>query len=172
MASVLAQKTLVGTVGSIYELRSVGAKKTSVLDFSVAITPRKKTGDNEWADGITNWQTVTVWNKLADNVSTSLKKGDRVIVHGREDMKDGYTNKEGIEVAPKPIVIADYVGIELSYNGAESHREPSASRRSAPAQSSPSPAPITEPKSATTNDADDFFGDDDFKFESDGEVSF
>ena len=163
MASVIVQKTVVGTVGSVYDLRTVGQKQQSVLDFSVASTPRKNV-DGEWVDGTTNWTTITVWGRLADNVSASLKKGDRVIAYGREEMKDGYTNKEGVEVAARPILVADFVGLELSYAAAESKREASSggARKAAPAAAS-KPAAVSKP--AATDE--DIFGEDELSDDGD-----
>ena len=79
--AVLAHQTLVGTVGRIYELRTVGKDNREVIDFSVAVTDRKRDGD-DWVDGETYWMTVTAWNRLAKNIAESLRAGDRVIVDG------------------------------------------------------------------------------------------
>ena len=119
--AILATQILVGNVGRVYELRTVGKNNTPVIDFSMAITPRKKDGD-EWVDGETYWVNVTAWNKLAENVEASFKSGDRVFVVGRTDMKEGYQNREGENVPPRPIVVADFAGLEVSYAPAESKR--------------------------------------------------
>ena len=157
--AVLAQQTIVGTVGSVYDLRTVGAKETPVVEFSVAVTPSRKDGD-KWVDGETYWINVTVWNRQAKHVSASLKKGDRVMVIGRTQMKEGYTNKDGIEVAARPILIADHVGIELSFTDASSDRKVSSDGESRPAQKEAAPKKEEAP-------AEDIFADDDFDFEDD-----
>jgi single-strand DNA-binding protein len=162
--AVLAQKILVGTIGRVYELRTIGTKSTSVIDFSVAVTPRKKDGDN-WVDGETNWQNVTAWNRLAENVAASLKPGDRVIVWGREDMKPGYTNKDGVDVGPRPIVVADFVGLEISFAPAKSERKPAnGGNSSAPTTRKAAAAPAP----TVTVEEDIFSDDDEFDFENDG----
>lgn len=151
--AILAQQTIVGNVGRVNELRTVGSKNTAVLDFAVAVTPRVKNGDN-WEDGETYWVSVTAWDKLAENIAASFKVGDRVFVHGRVDMKPGYTNKEGVEVAARPIVIAQFAGLEVSYAAAESKRQRSGggSAQAKPAAAAP---------------AEDMFSNDDFDFDSD-----
>lgn len=164
--AVLAHQTLVGTVGRIYELRTVGKDNREVVDFSVAVTPRKREGD-EWVDGETYWMTVTAWNRLAKNVAESLRAGDRVIVYGRTDMKPGYTNKDGVDMPARPFIVADFVGLELSNDAAHSDRQnrrdgggsSNASSSSAPARTKSKPAP------AEVDDLEiDFDDDDDLAF--------
>lgn len=163
--AILAQQTIVGNIGRVYELRTVGKNNTPVIDFSIAVTPRKKDGD-EWVDGETYWVTVTAWNKLAENVAESFNAGDRVFVVGRTDMKEGYTNKNGEEQPARPIVIADFAGLEISYAPAESKREArgggnrQASRPAAAKKAPAKPAPVEDDIFADDLD----FGDDDAPF--------
>lgn len=119
--AILANQTIVGSVGRVYELRTVGKDNTEVVDFTVAVTPRKKVND-EWTDGTTYWSTITAWGRLAKNISESFRPGDRVVVIGRTEMKDGYTNKENVEVPARPIIVADFAGLEVSYNAAHSDK--------------------------------------------------
>jgi single-strand DNA-binding protein len=121
MASVQKTATIVGVVGNIYDLRTVGKDNKSVIDFSVAVTPRKMV-DGEWTDAETIWTNVTAWARLADNIAESWQKGDRVFVHGRCDMKAGYTNRDGVEVAAKEIIIAEFAGHENSYRPSTQER--------------------------------------------------
>lgn len=164
MASVLSRQTIVGNIGKVYDLRSVG-ESNQVVDFSVAVTPRKKDGDG-WKDGETVWHHVTVWGKLAENVAASLKVGDRVVIIGRSDIKAGYTNRDGVEVAPRPIVIADYVGLELGHSPAESRREggQSTQQRSNPAPKPAAAAPAPEKASDDLNWGDDDWDADESPF--------
>lgn len=169
--AILATQDLVGSVGRVYDLRTVGKDNLEVIDFTVAVTPRKKV-DGEWTDGETYWSTITAWGKLAKNIEASLKPGDRVMLKGRTEMKDGYTNKEGIEVPARPIIVADFVAIELSYNPAHSDRPAkgergsysgggSNSRNESSSSSSSSSSSRQETKKAAPKDDDlDLFGDD------------
>lgn len=164
--AVLATQTIVGNIGRIYELRQVGKNNTSVVDFSVAVTPRKKGDDGEWTDGETYWVTVTAWQKLADNVAASFKSGDRVFAHGRMEMKEGY-EKDGEKFPPRPIMIADFAGLEVSYHPAESKRSTAnkASNNNGDAvQSRP-----TQTAAPAAPSQDDIFNDDDFGFGGDDE---
>ncbi len=50
----------------------------------LAATPRRydKSTDG-WVDGETVWLDAVCWRRLAEHVIDSLRKGDRVVVHGR-----------------------------------------------------------------------------------------
>lgn len=119
--AVFAQEVLVGNVGNIFEKRVVGKDNISVIDFSVAVTPRKRDG-NDWVDGETYWMSCTAWGKTADNIADTFNKGDRVIVIGRIDMKDAWTNKDGEEKPARPYLNVEFAGLELSYYSATSNR--------------------------------------------------
>lgn len=156
--AILANQTLVGSVGRVYDLRTVGQDKQEVIDFTVAMTPRKKI-DGEWTDGVTYWLTITAWGKLAKNISESFNSGDRVIVYGRTDMKPAYTNKEQVEVPARPILIAEFAGLELSYNPAHSDRP---AREDRPARTErPAAKAVEKPAKAAPADDDLNFDDDD-----------
>lgn len=159
--AILATQTLVGSVGSVYDVRTVGKDNREVVDFTVAVTPRKKVGD-EWTDGDTYWTTVTAWGKLAVNIKESFNKGDRVFVIGRTDMKAGYTNKEGVEVPARPILIAEFAGHELSFNPAHSDRVSRNGNSNGPAKSSPAAKTAkAKPAKDADDDLDLGFDDDD-----------
>lgn len=172
--AILSVQTIVGNVGKVYELRTVGRDNTPVLDFSVAVTPRKRDGD-EWKDGETYWVTVTAWNKLAENIEKSFNSGDRVFVYGRIEMKDGYTNREGQAVPPRPIMIADFAGLEVSYAPAESKRVRGGGNgggNGGQRSSGPAPARREAPKAAPKAADEDLFADDDFSFGEDDDAPF
>src|SRR5205823_4375243 len=55
----------------------------AVAKFRVASTPRVfDKASNQWKDGNASFMPVTVWRQLAENAAETLKRGDRVIVHG------------------------------------------------------------------------------------------
>jgi single-strand DNA-binding protein len=160
--AILATQTLVGSIGRKYELRTVG-KDQQVIDFSIAVTPRKKV-DGEWTDGETYWLTVTAWGRLAKNIDESFNSGDRVFVFGRTEMKAGYTNKEGVEVPARSILIAEFAGHEVSYNPAHSDRPAKGEGGGGNFERRSAPAAKAAPAKAAPKPADDdldFGGDDD-----------
>lgn len=155
MANVYKNIEIVGTVGNVYELRQVGKDNRSVIDFSVAVTPRTQV-DGEWTDKATIWTNCTAWGRLADSIAEGWKSGDRVIVRGRADMKDGYTNKDGVEVPAREILIVEFAGHEDTYSVSTQERKARnddsgdrPQRQSRPAQKAapkrrPAPAPVDD----------------------------
>lgn len=172
MAGILATQTLVGSVGRVYDLRTVGQNNNEVIDFTVAVTPRKKVGD-DWVDGTTYWMTVTAWGRLAKNIAESFRPGDRVVVIGRTEMKDAYTNKDGGEVPARAILIADFAGLEVSYNPAKSDRVSksdggsSSSRSSSSGSSSSSSSRRNDDDDAPAKSSSKASQDDDLDFDDD-----
>jgi single-strand DNA-binding protein len=86
--------TLVGHVATEPALRITtgGARVTS---FRLASTERRfDKGINDWRDAHTTFFTVTTWRTMAENVYTSVTKGQPVVVHGR--LRDSsYEAKDG-----------------------------------------------------------------------------
>lgn len=121
----MAQATqhVVGNIAAIYDLRTnVGPNNKSVIEFKVLTTPRKQV-NGEWTDGIPYPSYVTAWGRLAENIHEHWDIGDRVFVLGRIDMKDGYTNKNGEEVPPRPYIIAETAGHDNSFHASEQIRD-------------------------------------------------
>lgn len=124
MASVIAETLVVGQVGKVYELRRTTKDGNANLDFSIAVTPRRRDENGEWGDGDTTWHNVKVWGRLAENVEQSIKPGDRVIVKGYISLRKGYTKDDGTVVADRNQLTADFVGIDLTFDPAKSERKP------------------------------------------------
>ena len=72
---------LIGNLGQDPELRST-ASGTSVCTLRVATTDRRKDRDGNWSD-FTEWHSVVVFGKQAENASRYLAKGRQVYVEGR-----------------------------------------------------------------------------------------
>jgi len=73
--------TVVGNLTADPELRLTSGG-TAVANFTVASTPRTYK-DGELVSGDPLYMRCIVWRKLAENLSESLRRGDRVIVTGR-----------------------------------------------------------------------------------------
>lgn len=64
------------------------ANGVPMASFRMGSTERRMDKEqNQWVDGLTNWFSVSMFRKLAQNVFFSLKKGDRVVVVGRLRVK-------------------------------------------------------------------------------------
>lgn len=96
--------TIAGNVTADPELRKAG--EADVVNFTVAYTPRVKDPENEgeYMDGDTLFIRVAAWRREAVNVSKSLSKGDRVLIHGNLKARY-YESKKYIEIseAGKPV---------------------------------------------------------------------
>ena len=68
---------LIGNLGQDPEAPKTTQSGLSVLDISIATRRRSKN------DEITDWHTVTCWNKTAETVHKYLKKGRQVYIEGR-----------------------------------------------------------------------------------------
>jgi len=86
---------------------------TVVADFRIGTTPRRfDKSSGQWSDLETLWFGVTCWRDLAEHATTSLKKGDRVVVTGRLSTKS-WTTKEGEQRSGLEID-ASSVGLDLA----------------------------------------------------------
>lgn len=84
-----------------------------ITTFRLASTQRRfDRAQGRWADGETNWYSVTTFRQLAINAVASVKKGDRVIVSGRLRIRGWEAgDKSGTSID----VEADAVGHDLSW---------------------------------------------------------
>lgn len=180
MAMILAQRTVVGNIVDVFPARKVGAEKHSVVNFTIAITPSVRDGD-DWKDGETEFIRCTAWRRLADNVVKSFNKGDRVIAYGRQSMEEEREGKDGEIIPARPNLTVDFVGQEITYDAAHSEREakntttarneagddddaPKKKKASNPSSKSSKPAskkPEKKKEEDIFDDEDDVFGDDD-----------
>ena len=74
--------TIVGNVGADPEFRRL-PDGTPVVSLRVASTDRRydaKSG--AWVDGLASWYRVSVFRTLGEHVAASVRKGQRVVVHG------------------------------------------------------------------------------------------
>lgn len=78
----MAQISFNGRIGKDPELKQSQAGK-EYARLSVAWQERQKDRSGQWADGPTQWVSVTVFGRQAGNVVASLHKGDHVSVSGR-----------------------------------------------------------------------------------------
>lgn len=71
---------------------------------------------NAWVDGETNWFTISSFRQLAINASTSISKGDRIVVVGKLKVRDwdnGERSGTSVEVE------AESLGHDLCWGNSE-----------------------------------------------------
>lgn len=104
--------TLIGFVATAPK-HFVTGEGLPITSFRLASTQRRfDRAQGRWADGETNWYTITTFRQLAMNSVTSVNKGDRVIVSGRLRIRGwevGERSGTNIDVE------ADAVGHDLSW---------------------------------------------------------
>jgi single-strand DNA-binding protein len=123
-------------------LRVVG-NGTPVSNFRIANTPRWRDRESGvWRDGTTTFFNVSCWRALAENVTASLVKGDKVVVIGRLRQRD-FVTSAGVERMSLEID-ADLVGPDLNRQTANVRK---AQRPAPPAVGGPAAAP--QPEAAT-----------------------
>jgi single-strand DNA-binding protein len=92
--SIVNEACIEGRLGKDPECRYTPNGK-AVTQFSVA-TQKRKLEDGVWADdGPAEWFNVKAWNKLAESVAESLRKGDVAHVHGR--LETSTWDKDGVK---------------------------------------------------------------------------
>ncbi|CAO5170288.1 single-strand DNA-binding protein [Frankia sp. AiPs1] len=112
--------TLVGNLVDDPEHRTT-TTGASVCSFRLASTPRRfDRSENRWVDGATLFLRVSCWRQLADNVASSLAKGDRALVFGHLRQRSFETNQGDKRVTFE--IDADAIGPELTWHGARSQR--------------------------------------------------
>lgn len=125
--------TIVGTVvNSDPSIRFTPGGK-AVCDFTVRVPGKRANTKYDRKATEAYFQRVTAWERLAENVSDSLRQGDRVIVVGLLQ-DDSYTPKDG-ETVERTKITAWNIGPDLSYITGELNRtenEPAEATAGAP----------------------------------------
>lgn len=119
--------TISGRLAEDPELRFTQAGK-AVCRLRLVASDRVKDGD-QWKDGDTLWISATCWERLAENVAESTKKGDLVIVTGRL-VTEEWTDREGNKRSAITLKV-DTVGADLTFrtlpHGGKVHEDRAAS---------------------------------------------
>jgi single-strand DNA-binding protein len=138
--------TIIGNVTSDPELRFTPTGAANAK-FGVAVNRKWKDRSDQWQEQVSFFN-VVLWQEQAENASTSLTKGSRVIVTGRLEQRS-YEDKDGVKKSVVEI-IADEVGPSLRWASAtvsKNERKEGAGAYSASGggQDSPVSAPVTVP---------------------------
>ena len=130
--------TYVTVVGNVVDSpRRVRLESGSVTNFRMASTARRyDTRSQEFVDSGTLWVDVECWNDLGANVSSSISKGDPVIVEGALTTHS-WESENGKRSAPR--IKAFAVGPNLARGSAEFKRTRPA-RTTEPATEGSTPA--------------------------------
>ena len=107
--------TIIGNVTRDPELRYTQGGM-AVATFGIAWNQKGRDGQEDRV----SFFDVTCWRQLGENVNDSIRKGSRVVVHGRLDQRS-WENKEG-EKRSKVEILAEDVAPSLKWATAEVSR--------------------------------------------------
>jgi single-strand DNA-binding protein len=108
---------ILGRLGKDPELRHTPGGM-AVCEFSVATDHKKKGGEK-----ITEWHSVIVWDKSAENSALYLRKGSKVFIEGRLQTRS-WDDKESGKKRYKTEIVANGVTFLDSKEDGERRREP------------------------------------------------
>ena len=158
----MAGETIITVVGNLTadpELRYT-QNGLPVANFTIASTPRTFDRQaNEWKDGEALFLRSSIWREAAENVSGSLKKGDRVIATGSLKQRS-YQDREGNNRTAIELEV-DEIGPSLRYATAAvtksaasgaSKPAPAAEASEAAPTAPAAPAAAAAPTSAPSDD--------------------
>jgi single-strand DNA-binding protein len=105
MASV-NKVMLLGRLGNQPELRYTPSQR-AVTELRIATSRKYKNKDEQWTEQ-TEWHSVVVWGRDAENCERYLKKGREVFIEGRLQTRDWQDAKSG-QKRYKTEIVADRV---------------------------------------------------------------
>ena len=125
--------TLSGVVGRDPVRRAT--RTGEVIDFRLAVTDRVQDAAGVWSDGQTSWYQVNAWGLLGQNTAQSIRKGQRVVVHGALSVREyqAADGRKGREVQ----VRASAIGHDLTFGTSRFER---AAPRQEPVAAAPPPS--------------------------------
>lgn len=108
---------LLGNLGQDPELRYTQSQNP-VCSLNLATGERRRGADGEWTDH-TEWHSVVVWGKQAENCSKYLAKGRQVFIEGRIQTRK-WQDKEGRDRYTTEIIAQNvqFVGGKSESSGA------------------------------------------------------
>jgi single-strand DNA-binding protein len=122
MAKSLNKVQLIGNLGRDPEIKYAPGGQT-VTQFSIAVARNSKKDGEQ-----TDWFKVICWEKLAEIADQYLKKGSRVFVEGRLQIRE-YTGRDGSKKNVTEIVANDMILLSGKEEQKESVATGSAKRR-------------------------------------------
>jgi single-strand DNA-binding protein len=123
----MADGPLVAKIGTVAKeapvLRFSKGKGTPYVKFSIAVKPYVP---KDQPQPETTYYDVTAFKSLAEHIAECVDKGDRIGVIGTGSVRE-YDKKDGTKGTSKEI-LADFVGPDLRFCGADIHRSTRESR--------------------------------------------
>lgn len=126
------QIMLIGHLGSDCDMRYTPAG-VPVATFSMAVNKSWTDAEGQRKDK-TTWYRVTCWRKLAETVTTYLKKGSKVMVIGEDLEARAWTDRDGANRASLELTASTVRFLDSKAEGAGAgNGQPAAPTQAAPA---------------------------------------
>jgi single-strand DNA-binding protein len=109
--------TMIGNLTREPQFRIAGSVPSVTMGF--AVNRRWKTRENTFAEA-TSFYNVVVWGPMSNNITSSLHKGDRVVVVGRMETRE-WTDDDGKRHQVVEL-IADEIAASLRFGSASLSR--------------------------------------------------
>lgn len=106
---------LKGNLARDPELRTVGEKQTSVVNFTVAVN-RDFTRADGSQDKITSFISCEAWDSGAEAIANTLKKGDLVLVEG--SLRNDSWEKDGVKHSTLKVRVNNFAPLAKSNKNA------------------------------------------------------
>jgi single-strand DNA-binding protein len=103
------------------ELRTVGEKQVSVVNFTVA-TSREFTKANGTQDKVTSFIQCEAWDSGAETIASTLKKGDLVMVEG--SLRNDSWEKDGVKHNTLKVRVNNFAKIAKNKRTEKNAEEP------------------------------------------------
>jgi len=145
--STVNKAILIGNLGADPELRHTQTGQ-SVCNFRIATTEKWKDDRNETHEN-TQWHTIVVWGKSAENCAQYLAKGRSCYVEGRIEERQ-WEDKEGATRYSTEIIASSVQFLGGGQEQSQQRQEPQQQQRQQPRQQRPQQnQPGRRPQSAT-----------------------
>lgn len=108
--------TFAGNLAADPELRFTPNGKP-VAEFRVMVNRRTKNSEGEWGDAEPTGYNCKLWGQPAENLTESVEKGDRVLVHGHVET-EAWNHRDTGEKRTRDVVNVDEVGTSLAWASA------------------------------------------------------
>ncbi|HEY1322552.1 MAG TPA: single-stranded DNA-binding protein [Streptosporangiaceae bacterium] len=128
--------TTEGNLTADPEVHYVAATGNAVCNLTLAVSARRKNIDGEYVDTPPVFLRATCWGALAERVAESLRKGDRVLVHGTT-YDEEWTDREG-NTRTTHVLHVQAIGASLRYASVRVTRAAKTDSQAGPAGSSES----------------------------------
>ena len=98
-------------------LRFTKTTGQAVCTIRLACSARRKNAEGNYEDTLTVFYEGTAWGALAENLAESVRKGDRLLVHG-STYDEEWTDRDGMTRA-KHVIQVTAAGASLRYATAQ-----------------------------------------------------